>query len=345
MNAKLFKIGVLDKISKIILKNSTLPILGDVLISNGTITCSDLDIEYTIKHSSLDGIEALVDFATFNKIVSKLKDADITFKNAEDSNSIVIESTKGDFSLGATGHDLKEFPLHAGTFEPIATIQDEHIPLIKKALKYTSSDELRPVMQNILLDASGFIVSTNAVRLCYYHSTPVYTEDILLNPKIPNILNSSATVYMETTEDKLLRFTTEDEVITQLKIKDTFPNWKAVIPGDEHLTSRLAVNSKTLLERLELGQIAAPSKSSFAQFVLSDEVSKIVCIDIDYDNKYTGKLEGSSYTGGTFNIEIINSMLQDVIKTEKVTDLDIRIQGPHHPLIINNCILLMTKPN
>jgi DNA polymerase III sliding clamp (beta) subunit (PCNA family) len=141
---------------------STLPITDNVLISKGQLIVTDLKHFIVYNPPEIDpDIKCLINFKTFKKIVDKAKTIDII-----PGDIVELETDKGIYSLKQDQevNDFPDFPNDKMSKKDILSTEDVNI--IKRAVNYAASDELRPVMECVLIDGS-YIVATDAHKLLY----------------------------------------------------------------------------------------------------------------------------------------------------------------------------------
>lgn len=329
MNTKEFK-KYLDKAKKVICSKNSLPILDNIMFSNGRMFVSDLEVEYSYKNDIFEGISGCVDFKTLHKIISKLKNVDFELKANEIQ--LTIETSKGKFNLELTQLDNTVFMPECN--EKIGQLTNEHLPLIKKALNYTSKYELRPVLSRVLLEPNK-IVATDAHRLCFYGCENIANDNVLIRKKVANTIDFECEI-LANGSLKNTSFTNGIETITQRTPEETFPSWRSVVP--EISTNILKCESKDMLEKLELAKIAGNDVSQLIELRLCQE-SKIVSSDIDINTSFIADI--NEYKGEEMAIGFKNDLLQSIIKTEKTEYIEMSFSDPSRAALINGNVILM----
>ena len=166
----------LQKLSKIIPGRSTIPILGNILITsdNGSIIMRATDLEQTMILTIPASIEkegsSVIPVDTLLNIANELPDGRITL-SVDNKLNISIKSETGDYDL--KGMSPEEFPAPPELDKQSPVIfSSELLKLIFKLTSFAiSNDDLKPALTGVLFQfdqTSLTTVSTDGHRLARY---------------------------------------------------------------------------------------------------------------------------------------------------------------------------------
>ena len=328
MKTKDFKL-LLDKVNKVIENKNSLPILDNCFLNDGWIKVSDLDVTYSVKCDILNGFNGLVNFNNLYKIFKKLKNVD--FKVSQKNDKFIIHTPKGDVSL-KLDNNTEDFPHIEAKYELFDTLSTKESELIRKALKYIARDELRPVLNTVLID-SDHVVASDSHRLCFYKTSKLREKSFMVKPKAA-MLVQKCEVFKS---DKYLKFVSEDEVIEQRMQEGNFPSWKAILPTNNNV---LSLDPKSFLEQLDLCLISGDKIQLKSKLSLCDSVY-IHSEDLDNETEFKGDVIGD-YIGDNMDIGFNTKFMMEILKHEGYNDIiDITFSDPSRAMVINNDVILI----
>jgi DNA polymerase-3 subunit beta len=336
----------LAKLSKVIDNKNTLPVLDNVKIENSTLTVSDLETFYSIKDLDIpSSITCLVDFKSLKNIFQKLN-KNIDVELFQDNSQLQIITKVGTLRLPAItkGDELFEYYPERDSIVndfKTGTIGYDSIKLMKKAVKYTINDEIRPVLRGVYLDNDNkSIVATNSHKMCFY-SKPEDADFGInsITPTKPISILDDKYVYSIKVDEKNIEFHgSNDEIISVRKIDANYPLWKHVIPVNNDKS--LNIKGNDLQEMLEIALLSSNQTSFLGKFKMSENGCKLLSQDIDTGTSYSGDM-GCEYQGETMEIGFNIKALLDILKNEKYKNIEFQFSEPNRPFILNNEILLM----
>jgi DNA polymerase III subunit beta len=170
----------LSAISRVISSKSTLPILDNFLFNlqedKLTITASDLE-STLITWIELENTEGIGEIAVPAKLLidtlKEFPEQPLTFQINKETFAIDIFSENGKYNI--TGQDGEEYPelpeIHSSSAISVGMSHDIMLNGINKTLFATADDELRPVMNGILIEISTesiTFVASDAHKLVRY---------------------------------------------------------------------------------------------------------------------------------------------------------------------------------
>ncbi len=255
-------------------KRSTLPILGNVLITaNGKVSLSATDLYQAVHTSVVDGViketgsvavdaRALVDRVKFltGDIAFSVKGDTLTLKSG--SRSFKLQTVPGE-----------EFPALADSkdAQPLLTISGEELGgLIKRVRSAISTDETRLHLNSMLLEgdrARGLLraVATDGHRLTVAEVTAIGVSafSILIPLKgIVNVIEKLCAVAdeIELSQTGLTLFAKGGGIEATVKLAEAqFPPYQQVIPGDSAGTA--TADRLALLGAIEAVAVSASDRT------------------------------------------------------------------------------------
>jgi len=253
----------LQAISRVISNKSTLPILDNFLFDlkdkKLTLTASDLEVTMvtSVELETTDG-EGLI--AMPSKILlealKKFPEQPLNFNINMDTYGVDIVTEKGKFSIvGQNGEDFPAIPELEGS-----EAQNLQIPVsmlhtgIIKTIFATANDELRPVMNGILLemaaDSLTFVASDShkLVRYRRLDATVGFVSSFILPQKpaglLKNVLAREDGDVSIQFDKKNAFFTLPNYKLVCRLVEGNYPSYGAVIPQDNP--------NKVTMDRVEL---------------------------------------------------------------------------------------------
>jgi DNA polymerase III subunit beta len=328
----------IDKAVKLVMgKNNSLPILDNVLVSDGQITVSDLEVEIKIK-TDIPG-NFCVDAKQFCKIITNMPEFDVTVNNNQVVYSNIDVKGKTE-SFKQKGYDVYEFPkdvtkMYGTLYEhEVGVLAKEDIHKFKTSLNYLGADDLRPVMTGTYLEG-GEIAATDAHKM-YFDKLTIISEYAMLMPR--KFVKTMCDLYSEEdpftisvlyTEVKkedesysdfvnrashFIKVESKEFVITCRGIDGKFPNYKAIIPQDN--INGVEINKKDFVALLPKLYIAVNKSTNKVGLKYSGGVVKIFTEDLDFNNAYEKEIEckvninTDSYEI-LFNIKVLEQIVKD----------------------------------
>jgi DNA polymerase-3 subunit beta len=289
----------LQAISRVISNKSTLPILDNFLFDlqgqRLTLTASDLEVTMitSLDIESADG-EGLIAMPSrlLLETLKKFPEQPLSFEIDMEKFSIAIVTEKGKFSIvGQNGEDFPELP---GVEEDKVSSLQVPVELletgINKTLFATADDELRPVMNGILLEISRErvnFVASDSHKLVRYQRLDAHAEideASFILPKKPagslrSILPKEEGDVTIEFDDKNAIFTLHNYKLICRLVEGNYPTYSAVIPQDNP--------NKVIIDRSEfsntLGRVSLFSNQANNLIKLKLENNKMTVSAQDLD--------------------------------------------------------------
>jgi DNA polymerase III subunit beta len=321
------------KLAGVLPSKSTMPILETLLfqLANNTLTVTATDLIITSMVNldvtgSEDGVIAIPAKRLLDTMRS-LPDTTATFVIDTTTNKVKITTPNGEYSL--TGELAKEYP-QIPPFKGNSEFVIESSALRKLIHRTTfavSTDELRPAMMGILLQAKEKdlrAVATDGHRLSrisYQMGSPVQLrKDVIVPAKALSILSKvveSGTCTVSTS-DTHVRFVYDNSVLVSRVIEETYPNYESVIPQDN--VKAAIVNRDQAIASIRRVSLYASVATRQVRLELGANSLKLSAQDVDFGGEATEILP-CEYNAEAFEIGFNATYLIDILThldTERV---------------------------
>lgn len=336
----------LQSVSRAIATRSTLPILGNVLLSaqDGQLklVTTDLEIGMTCL-LPLDGEEAgavTVPERILQDVVGNLPDGEITI-SADERNLLTISAAKSQYTIHGLPADefpiLPQVPSETVLSMPGNILRD----LVRKTLFAASTDESRLILTGCLLSWDGTVaimVATDTHRLAVKRApadgrftTPVSV--IIPSRALQELLrllgNSDDNVDVTVGESQIL-FAMGRVCLVSRLIEGQFPAFERVIPQD--VNKRLVANRQQLYDAVRRASIVARVESNK---VIFRSIENVLTISAE-----TGEI-GKAYeeipislSGEAVEIAFNAEYLLDVFAVLDTETVELSLSGPLNPGLV-----------
>lgn len=332
----------LQQISGVISANTVLSVLEDFLfeLNGNTLTLTATDLE-TMMRVQLDVTEAqdngriCIPSKILLDYLKNLPEQPITFNINEQDLSIEMSSSVGKYKIG--GERADDFPKEPAPADT-TTFNMSSISLIEsinKTLFAVSNDTLRPAMTGVyfeLFNDNITLVSTDAHRLVQFTRTDVNcpTQEGFVVPKKP-LQQLRATLpaddsQLELSYNSSHLFVNSSSLSMSCRLIDSrFPDYKAVIPGDNPY--KLTVNRTDFVSALRRVSIFANKTTN--QVVLDINGNSLQLSAQDVDFSYEGKETLScQYSGEDMKIAFNAKLMIEMVNNLDGVDLQIELSTP-----------------
>jgi len=261
------------------------PILSNVLIADGTITATDLELRITAPLPGADGPPVLLPFQRLSSIVNSLVGSDEVTLTV-DGSCCVVQGGSGTWRLPV--EDAKEFP--SGDYansKAIAKLPADQFVSMMNAVRFaTDADSSRFALGAVLVEfrrpkdkdepyGTLTCVATDGRRLCAASCEIEQDCDDseTLAPRsaidtLVRLAKGAEAVQLETTGRELVA--TVDETIVRARlVEGRFPRWRDV--ESEHAVTPSLVVAGALTHACEMAAICASEASKGTDFTISKE--------------------------------------------------------------------------
>ncbi|MCU4156930.1 DNA polymerase III subunit beta [Carboxylicivirga sp. A043] len=334
----------LQAISRVISNKSTLPILDNFLFdlkdNKLVLTASDLEVTMVtsleIDNSDGEGIIALPSRILLETL-KKFPEQPLNFDINMDTFGVNIVTEKGKFSIvGQDGADFPELPqLDSDKSSSLQVGVDLLEVGINKTLFATADDELRPVMNGILVELSPenmTFVASDSHKLVRYRRLDAKTEfsASFILPKKPagllkNVLPKESGEVSIEFDDKNAFFTLPNYKLVCRLVEGNYPSYNAVIPQDNPY--------KVIIDRSEfhntLGRVSIFSNqaSNLVKLKMTPGEMVVSAQDIDFSISAHERLT-CQYEGDEMEIGFKSGFLADILDNLNSTDVILELSDP-----------------
>ncbi len=261
------------------------PILANVLIADGTITATDLELRITAPLAGADGPPLLLPFQRLSSIVGSLVGSDEVTLTV-DGSCCVVQGGSGTWRLPV--EDAKEYP--PGDYAASRSIArlpaDQFVSLVSTVKGATDNESSRFALGAVLMEFSRpkdkeepygtlTFVGTDGRRLCAASCEVEQDCDDsqTLAPRaavdtLVRLAKGAEAVQLETTGRELVA-TVDGTIVRSRLIEGRFPRWRDV-EVDHGVTPSLVV-AGALSHACEMASICASESSKGTEFVFTKD--------------------------------------------------------------------------
>ena len=340
----------LQAISRVISSKNTLPILDNFLfnLEDGKLTITASDLESTlVTMMTLENVSEGGTIAIPAKLIldtlTEFPEQPLTFEVNKDTNSVVINSQNGKFTImGQNGDDFPQIPSiksdKKNSIELTASILNNGI---NKTLFAAADDELRPVMNGIFFEITPkeiIFVASDAHKLVRYKRFDVKSKvnGSFILPKKPASLLKNI---MQKEENKVLIEFDEKNAYFQLTnyrlicrlVEGAYPNYNSVIPTKN--PNKLIIGRTELYNTLKRVSVFANQASNLVKLQLTGNQVIISAQDIDFSISAYERLN-CQYDGDDMEIGFKSSFLIEILANLGSTDIALEMSDPSRAGII-----------
>jgi DNA polymerase-3 subunit beta len=334
----------LQLVSKVVNSKNTLPILDNFLLKleDGVlkITASDLETTLTtdITPDVVDGEGMIaIDAKKILEILKEFPEQPLTFQVDMDSFQVEIKSEKGLFSLvGQNGEDFPQATqLKADQVNRIDLLPEILFSGITSTLFATADDELRPVMNGILVEISPdnmTFVASDAHKLVRYIRKDANAENeaSFILPKKPagilkNIVTKADNELTLEFDDKNAVFSFPGFYLVCGLVEGNYPSYNSVIPAEN--PNRLTVDRVELYNTLKRVSIFSNQASNLVKLGITGNQLSISAQDIDYSIAAHESLN-CQYDGDEMTIGFKSLFLLEILSNIGTEEVNIEMSDP-----------------
>lgn len=334
----------LQAVSRVVSSKSTIPILENILfeLGSGKLTITASDLESTMVTSmSLDNTEGEGVIALPAKILletlKKFPEQPITFDISEDSKAVNIITDKGKFSvIGLNGDEFPEIPqIDENKASRLQLPASLVLSGINKTLFATADDELRPVMNGILIEMSPenlTFVASDSHKLVRYQRTDATTEfsSSFILPKKPASFLKSVLVKEDGDiaiefDDKNAFFQMENHRLVCRLVEGNYPSYNAVIPQDN--PNKIIINRQEVVNTLGRVSLFSNQASNLVKLSIDGDDLMVSAQDIDFSISAYEKLS-CQYDGEAIEIGFKSAFLAEILDNISSDEVVMELADP-----------------
>ena len=322
----------LQAVSKVIGGKPVQPILDNILLvaTEGVLYATASDKETTMEaRIELESLEEegkiTIPAKILLDILKEFPEQPLTFEINTETNEVKIISEKGEFSV--PGESAEDYPIQAALNDSSNDLTSKCgliLEGIVKTIFATANDDLRPVMNCILIEMNEdnfTFVASDAHKLVRYKRFDAKSENgqfSLILPKKPalmlkNILPKDDSELKISFNDKMACFVFGDYKMTSTLVEGRFPNYNSVIPQNN--PKKIIIEKKELYNSLRRVSVMANQASNLVKFDVAEGKIVISAQDMDYSmsghETLTCQYEGENIAIGfksPFVLEILSNI-------------------------------------
>ena len=330
----------LQSINRAVPARSTLPVLScalfDLKDNKLVIRTTNLEVYISVileVEESVSG-KIAIPMNTLLDITTAMPEEFLHFE-ISDIGKVNIKSTCGKYTI--MGQTADEFPSEPNVIDAnsLTFASNQLLDIIKNTMYATSRDEMKPVLQGVLLniDSEGLTaVATDGHRLVRLKKFNLKTGSFKGSVVVPVKFLSLLKPFLDKEEnlninvgENHIQVETENVKISSRIIKDKYPDYESVIPKDNNF--KLLVNKNDLTSSVK--RVSIFSNKSTKQIALSLETNKLTISTEDPENITTGKeTVECEYSGEPMTIGYNALYLGEVLKNQKTDTLNIMLKTP-----------------
>lgn len=338
---------VLSAVSRSVGVRSTLPVLGNILLSGeGTklkVAATNLEVG-VIKYVSAEVTEVgeiTVPSKTLVEIIQALDPAKVEIETQSD----ILSLSSGKFKASVNGISSSEFPVIPVPEGTGVEFKAEILKGCQEILFASAVDEGRPILTGILTEvSSGKIdfVATDGFRLAHrqikLEDSKVSFKSLIPRRTFEEVLrvigediggDENVEISTAAGQNQIV-FRAGLTVVSSRLIEGNFPAWEKIIPTD--IKARGVVERVDLLSAVKLASVFAKNESN----VVTVKVEKDK-LSIASEAKELGSQQNeveAQIEGETLEIAFNARFLLDALQATNSTQLMMEFSGPLSPTLI-----------
>jgi DNA polymerase-3 subunit beta len=361
-------LGHLQAVSRVISAKNTLPILDNFLFKldgkDLEITASDLETTLVTK-MGLDNTEDSGGIAIPARILTdtlkEFPEQPLTFEVNLNNLSVVISSENGKFTIvGQNAADFPQMPvIKKDKKSSVEVAADVLLNGVSKTLFATADDELRPVMNGILIELSPddmTFVSSDAHKLVRYKRTDTKSEEgaSFILPKKPagvlkNVLPKVENNVVLEFDDKNAFFDLGDYRLVCRLVEGNYPSYNSVIPKNN--PNKLTIGRVEFLNSLKRVSVYSNQASNLVKLQLTGNQMTVSAQDLDFSISAYERLN-CQYEGDEMEIGFKSTFLMEILSNISSGDVLLELSDPTRAGILlpaepeneNEDILMLLMP-
>ncbi|MCK5822457.1 MAG: DNA polymerase III subunit beta [Bacteroidales bacterium] len=334
----------LQAISRVISSKNTLPILDNFLfqLSENKLIVTASDLETTlissidIENFSGEGNIA-IDAKRLTNILKEFSEQPLTFNVNTENLKVDILSENGKFSVvGQSGDDFPQLPaLKEEQSNSIKVNSEVVLNGVSKTLFATADDELRPVMNGVLVQLSPedlTFVASDAHKLVRYRRTDVkadFTSSFIL-PKKPasllkNIIPKDEQLVKIEFDEKNAFFEFADYKLVCRLVEGNYPNYQTVIPTEN--PNKLTIDRVAFYNTLKRVSVFSNQASNLVKLDITANQLTVSAQDIDFSISAVERIN-CQYEGEGMQIGFKSVFLVEILSNLSSSDVILELSDP-----------------
>jgi DNA polymerase-3 subunit beta len=358
----------LQAVSRVISAKNTLPILDNFLFKldgkDLEITASDLETTLVTRmdlENTADSGGIAIPARILTDTLKEFPEQPLTFEINLNNLSIVISSENGKFTIvGQNAADFPQMPvIKKDKKSTIEVAPDILLNGVSKTLFATADDELRPVMNGILVELSPddlTFVSSDAHKLVRYKRTDAKSEESssFILPKKPagvlkNVLPKVENTVLLEFDDKNAFFNLGDYRLVCRLVEGNYPSYNSVIPKNN--PNKLTIDRNEFLNTLKRVSVYSNQASNLVKLQLTGNQITVSAQDLDFSISAYERLN-CQYEGDDMEIGFKSTFLMEILSNLSSGDVLVELSDPTRAGILlpasveneNEDILMLLMP-
>jgi len=328
------------------------------------ITASDL--ETTLQTSlNLDNVTGAgvvaIEAKRLTDILKEFTDQPLTFKISDENQSVEIVSQNGKYTvMGQNGEEFPKLPeIDENETTNIQLAGSVFLKGINSTIFATADDELRPVMNGILIEMSTEffrMVASDSHKLVRYTRNDIQAENeaSFILPKktatlLKNLLAKDKNDIKIAFDSKNAHFNFADYKLVCRLVDGKYPSYNAVIPTEN--PNKMTIDRVDFYTTLKRVSIFANQASNLAKLSLKSNQLVISAQDIDFSISAYETLN-CQYDGDEMDIGFKSLFLLDILTNLPSTEIILEMSDPSRAGILtpfenedeNEDILMLIMP-
>jgi DNA polymerase-3 subunit beta len=285
----------------------------------------------------------------------------LTFEVNLNNLSVVISSENGKFTVvGQNAADFPQMPVvKKDKKSTVEVAPDLLLNGVSKTLFATADDELRPVMNGILVELSPddlTFVSSDAHKLVRYRRTDAKSEESssFILPKKPagvlkNVLPRVENTVLLEFDDKNAFFNLGDYRLVCRLVEGNYPSYNSVIPKNN--PNKLTISRVEFLNSLKRVSVYSNQASNLVKLQLTGNQLTVSAQDLDFSISAYERLN-CQYEGDDMEIGFKSTFLMEILSNISSGDVLVELSDPTRAGIIlpaeaeneNEDVLMLLMP-
>ncbi|MDR2917824.1 MAG: DNA polymerase III subunit beta [Tannerella sp.] len=326
---------------KIISSKPANPIMSSFLfeVKHGKLYISAADILGRINLYSEcitgDDVCVCIESSMIMNALKELPEQPVTIEINRDTLGIMVQYNGGKFEMIGQKPELFPVPKEITDPETFEISLSKFIEGINAVLFCAANDELHPSMNGVYIEITdegiNFIATDGSrMGIFKYATTGLSRQSFILPVKTATILksiltNDESSILISSGSNNVSFKINDIEIISVLQ-EGRFPNYRAVIPVDNHINA--TVNTTSLKSATSRVGIFASQSSNLVVFDFKDEVIEASAKDLDYSTSAKEILNSIVYSGADISIGFKSTHIHEILSH----------------ITSENCLLLMSEP-
>ncbi len=284
VNRKLL-LDALQRAKKVVPNMALLPVLANVLIKDGTICATDLELFVSSNVPELGEITALAPCAVLLGVIKKLSAEEVEIQVKENKMVVRAGGHKSTISLDPAVEDFPDWGIEGKEGSEIELTDDWYEGL--KICASVSAPE-RFGLDGVAWTKDG-LISSDAISLYNYAVDPV-SEDVFIPSNLAKLLVGVGKPNTCFLSEKFISFSFDDVVVASRRVAYGFPNILEMVFGNAAIPHGFEVTDEL---RQAAQRIDAFSKLSPSN-LLEKQVGEPVLMDATEPNEIRLKYEAGN---------------------------------------------------